>query len=582
MFGLVLMMSAVGTGDRDGRRAAPAAPGARGVDPRRRAGRARACRWCSRRASYGRAALDRRGGGDRGGVGVRSARVRQPACNATAPTRPAGRAFARFETRFQLVWVLGGVLAVIFPGGGRCGHLPGRARCCCSRACRTSARSAARRPAADDVPPSPRKSDRRRPSRPSRTGGCRIEVRPIADDELPTMLEVDRRGFGAPPRTPERADSWVRAELDRTRCAFEARHDGRLHPRLLVRADDARRRAACPSRPCRRSRCSRRTAGAGVLTAMMGALHDDARARGEIGVGAHRVGEHHLRALRLRRRHVAARLLDRPRTRAAWRGPVDDPGRVRLVARGEADVDLPRGLRAACGVGRAGHGLAARLLVARGVLGAPRPGARSSRPCTRTPHGRRRRLRLLRDQGRVVRRLRRPPDVRVGPPGDESDRARRALGVRVRRRPRASRSSRRTCRPTSRCGSCSPIRASCAPTSSTTRCGCCRSTSAALLAARTYSTAGTLVIEVVDPDGSRSQFALDGGPDGASCRERVERDARPLVSRASTLGALVARRQLVGDARGGRRGRRAHRRARSRGPTRCSRPLPRPATLTWF
>ena len=32
-----------------------------------------------------------------------------------------GRAFARFETRFQLVWVLGGVLAVIFPGRGRGG-----------------------------------------------------------------------------------------------------------------------------------------------------------------------------------------------------------------------------------------------------------------------------------------------------------------------------------------------------------------------------------------------------------------------------------------------------------------------------
>jgi MFS family permease len=32
-----------------------------------------------------------------------------------------GRAFARFETRFQVVWVAGGVLAVIFPGGGRGG-----------------------------------------------------------------------------------------------------------------------------------------------------------------------------------------------------------------------------------------------------------------------------------------------------------------------------------------------------------------------------------------------------------------------------------------------------------------------------
>ncbi len=32
-----------------------------------------------------------------------------------------GRAFARFETRFQLVWVAGGVTAVLFPGGGRGG-----------------------------------------------------------------------------------------------------------------------------------------------------------------------------------------------------------------------------------------------------------------------------------------------------------------------------------------------------------------------------------------------------------------------------------------------------------------------------
>jgi MFS family permease len=32
-----------------------------------------------------------------------------------------GRAFARFETRFQLVWVGGGILAVLFPGGGRGG-----------------------------------------------------------------------------------------------------------------------------------------------------------------------------------------------------------------------------------------------------------------------------------------------------------------------------------------------------------------------------------------------------------------------------------------------------------------------------
>ena len=32
-----------------------------------------------------------------------------------------GRAFARYETRFQIVWVLGGLLAVLFFGGGRAG-----------------------------------------------------------------------------------------------------------------------------------------------------------------------------------------------------------------------------------------------------------------------------------------------------------------------------------------------------------------------------------------------------------------------------------------------------------------------------
>jgi hypothetical protein len=37
------------------------------------------------------------------------------------PDAARGRAFARFETRFQLVWVLGGLLAVILPASGRLG-----------------------------------------------------------------------------------------------------------------------------------------------------------------------------------------------------------------------------------------------------------------------------------------------------------------------------------------------------------------------------------------------------------------------------------------------------------------------------
>jgi hypothetical protein len=37
------------------------------------------------------------------------------------PEAARGRAFARFETRFQLAWVLGGLLAVILPSDGRLG-----------------------------------------------------------------------------------------------------------------------------------------------------------------------------------------------------------------------------------------------------------------------------------------------------------------------------------------------------------------------------------------------------------------------------------------------------------------------------
>ena len=37
------------------------------------------------------------------------------------PEEARGRAFARFETRFQLVWVLGGLLAVVLPSSGRFG-----------------------------------------------------------------------------------------------------------------------------------------------------------------------------------------------------------------------------------------------------------------------------------------------------------------------------------------------------------------------------------------------------------------------------------------------------------------------------
>src|SRR5436190_10100780 len=163
-----------------------------------------------------------------------------------------------------------------------------------------------------------------------------IEVRAITEAELPAMLEVDTRGFGARPRTPDRPDSWIRAELDRTRCAFEddemlgctraysfelTMPGGALVPVAAV--------SAVAVQPTHRRR--------GVLTAMIDALHDDARARGEMAA-----------VLTASESTIYGRFGYGP---ATWRlgcsidrvdgrfaRPVGDPGRVRLVERGEADV----------------------------------------------------------------------------------------------------------------------------------------------------------------------------------------------------------------------------------------------------
>jgi predicted acetyltransferase len=58
----------------------------------------------------------------------------------------------------------------------------------------------------------------------------------------------------------------------------------------------------------------------------------------------------------------------------------------------------------------------------------------------------------------------------------------------------------------------------------------------AALTARRYTTAGSVVLEVVDPLGyAAGRFALEGGPEGASC---VATDATPdLVVPVGALGA---------------------------------------------
>jgi len=166
-----------------------------------------------------------------------------------------------------------------------------------------------------------------------------LVVRPITDDELPTMLEVDRRGFGAPPRPPDRADSWVRPHLDRTRCAYDGETMigcSRSYPFELTLPGGACVPVAAVSSVAVQPTHRRR----GTLGAMLGALHDDAREREEVaavltasesiiykryGYGAATwrfgctIGRGHARLAR----------------------PVDDPGRVRMVARGEAAMVFP-------------------------------------------------------------------------------------------------------------------------------------------------------------------------------------------------------------------------------------------------
>src|SRR5690348_15893390 len=108
-----------------------------------------------------------------------------------------------------------------------------------------------------------------------------LEVRSVSEAELPTMLEVDRRGFGAPPRSKERADSWVRGELDRTRCAFDAGAligCSRAYSFEMTMPGGASVPVAAVSSVAVQPTHRRR----GALTAMIGALRDDARARGDV------------------------------------------------------------------------------------------------------------------------------------------------------------------------------------------------------------------------------------------------------------------------------------------------------------
>ncbi len=107
-----------------------------------------------------------------------------------------------------------------------------------------------------------------------------ISYRAVTVDEYPDLLEMDRVGFAQEPRKPDAPESWARAELDRTRAAFE---DGaivgasRNYSFELTVPGGALVPTAAVSWVSVLATHRRR----GVLRGMIDALHADAREHGE-------------------------------------------------------------------------------------------------------------------------------------------------------------------------------------------------------------------------------------------------------------------------------------------------------------
>ena len=282
-------------------RAAAAQEDPRGVDPRRCARSCPRSRSCSRRATYGRVSLVVAAARGRGLGRVRSRRVRQPAAARRRRRRARARVRAVRDALPARVGRRRACSRSLFPGGGRGGiflvalvllfaGLSYVGRACAALGRRRENRRRRRRP-----------PELERPRWPSRSA-------PIALDELDAMLVADQRGFGGAAAPARRV-----AELGRGRARPHARRvRGRRRSsahlaHVLVRADDAGRRdgarrrrvvgrGACPTHRRR-----------GVLTQMIGALHDDARERGEPAAILTASESVDLRPLRLRHRDVAPR-----------------------------------------------------------------------------------------------------------------------------------------------------------------------------------------------------------------------------------------------------------------------------------
>ncbi|MDQ1380571.1 MAG: hypothetical protein QOJ71_1290 [Actinomycetota bacterium] len=166
-----------------------------------------------------------------------------------------------------------------------------------------------------------------------------FEIRAIESAEVEDLLVADQRGFGGAPPRPGASRSWAAAELDRTRVAFDSGRIvgvSRTYSFELTMPGGALLPAAAVSwvsvQPTHRRQ--------GVLTQLMAAMHDDARARNETaailtasessiygrfgyGVAAWRLG------------------VTVEKSRIQFARPDDDDGNMRLVARDEAVVAIP-------------------------------------------------------------------------------------------------------------------------------------------------------------------------------------------------------------------------------------------------
>jgi predicted acetyltransferase len=166
-----------------------------------------------------------------------------------------------------------------------------------------------------------------------------IEIRAIEPGEIDAMMLADERGFGGPAKPEGHTRTWTEAELDRTRCAFDGDEIvgvSRTYSFELTVPGGATVPAAAVSwvsvAPTHRRR--------GILTQMINALHDDARARDEpvailtasesviygrfgYGTAAWRLG------LKAERAHID------------FRSDVRGDGRMRMLTNDEAQKVLP-------------------------------------------------------------------------------------------------------------------------------------------------------------------------------------------------------------------------------------------------